>query len=150
MQSAPILILVDDDAVDQEIFRRAFTAEAVAADLVLIGGGRDCAARIWELLAAKEPGRGALVMLDLNMPGENGFEVLASLRADAATRLLPVVVFTTSSDREDIARAYALGANSYVVKPANFTDLRRTLRVIADYWFGVALGSLTQGPRRAG
>lgn len=148
METSPILYLVDDDAVDQEIFRRALVAEGINVDLIVIGAGHQAASRVKENLSAKGPGRSSLVMLDLNMPGENGFEVLARLRADPATHFVPVVVFTTSSDRDDVARAYALGATSYVVKPGSFAELRRTLRIIVDYWFGVTTGTSARGPGR--
>lgn len=149
MKTSPILFLIDDDAVDQEIFRRAMIAESINAELMVIDAGQGAAARVKELLSGKDAGRAALVMLDLNMPGENGFEVLTRLRADAATRYIPIVVFTTSSDREDIFRAYALGATSYVVKPGSLPELQRTLRTITDYWFGVAIGTSARGPLRS-
>lgn len=148
METSPILFLIDDDAVDQEILLRALVAEGINVDLIVIGAGHQAASRVNEHLSAKGPGRSSLVMLDLNMPGENGFEVLARLRADPATQFLPVVVFTTSSDRDDVSRAYALGASSYVVKPGSFAELRRTLRIIVEYWFGVTTGASARGPGR--
>lgn len=150
MKSAPVLFLIDDDAVDQEIFRRALDAEAIDVDLVVIGTGDGASQRVREVLASKGAGDAALVMLDLNMPGENGFEVLAQLRAEPMTRFTPVVVFTTSSDREDVSRAYALGASSYVVKPGSLADLRRALRIVTDYWFGVAIGTMARVSIRPG
>ena len=148
MKTSPILFLIDDDAVDQEIFRRALAAEGINVDLLVIGAGHQAASRVKVHLSAKGPDRASLVMLDLNMPGENGFEVLTRLRADEETRFLPVVVFTTSSDRDDVSRAYALGASSYVVKPGSFAELRRTLRIIVDYWFDVTTGTSARGPGR--
>lgn len=148
METAPILFLIDDDAVDQEICRRALAAEDINVELLVIGAGHQAAARVKEHLSEKGPSRASLVMLDLNMPGENGFEVLTRLRADAATRFIPVVIFTTSSDRDDVSRAYGLGASSYVVKPGTLAEMRRTLRIIVDYWFGIAIGAAARGPGR--
>lgn len=149
METTPILFLIDDDPVDQEVFRRALAAEGVAVEIAVIGEGNGAAAKVKEQLASTSAGRQALVVLDLNMPGVNGFEVLAALRAEPATRLTPVVVFSTSADREDVRRAYGLGANSYVAKPSDFPAFKRAVRVITDYWFGVATGVGPQWPRRA-
>lgn len=149
MKATPLLILVDDDAVDQEVFRRALAAEAVVADLTVIGSGRDAATRIKQALAAKGAARGALVLLDLNMPGANGFEVLSALRSDPAAQLVPVVILTTSADINDIARAYSTGANSFIVKPAAFQELRRAVRVIIDYWFSIVVSATASELYRA-
>lgn len=78
-----------------------------------------------------------LVLLDLNMPRLGGIEVLREIRADPALRALPVVVMTTSNTNPDIRQAYEAGANSYVVKPANFDDLIAFVDTLIEYWFGV-------------
>jgi CheY-like chemotaxis protein len=75
-----------------------------------------------------------LILLDLKMPGMNGFEVLRRIRSRAATKNLPVVVLAGSTHDTDISYAYALGANSFVSKPNDLDDLIAQLRLIADYW----------------
>jgi CheY-like chemotaxis protein len=76
----------------------------------------------------------ALVLLDLNLPGLDGRELLAAIKADLSTRLLPVVVFSTSANPRDIAASYAAGANAYHVKPVSFNDHLSKLRSLFDYW----------------
>jgi CheY-like chemotaxis protein len=75
-----------------------------------------------------------LILLDINMPRMNGFEVLKHLKADSAFRSIPVVMFTTSTSQDDIDLAYSEGANSYITKPACIADFRETLCRFADFW----------------
>jgi CheY-like chemotaxis protein len=72
--------------------------------------------------------------LDLKMPRMNGFEVLRQIRGDPKLKTIPVVVFTTSREPEDLARCYRLGANAYVVKPVGFEELVRVLNSIKRFW----------------
>ena len=76
-----------------------------------------------------------MLLLDLRMPRLDGFEVLKWLRLQPGLRRLVVVVFSSSDEANDINRAYDLGANSYIVKPASFTKLEETLRNLEEYWF---------------
>ena len=84
-----------------------------------------------------DPRAADLVILDLNLPGLEGHEVLTDIRADAQLRTLPVIVFSHSAAQRDIARAYAEGANCYVTKPTNFDELERTVSLLETFWLGV-------------
>ncbi len=78
-----------------------------------------------------------LVLLDLKMPGMDGLEVLRHIRADTRTRLLPVVVLTSSTEQVDLVQSYALGANSYVPKPVDFTQFIEAARQLGAYWLSL-------------
>jgi two-component system, chemotaxis family, response regulator Rcp1 len=84
-----------------------------------------------------------LIMLDLNMPVKDGWAVLSEIKSDGALKAIPLVVFSTSQARTDIARCYELGANSYVTKPTNLEGFKVTVTGISDHWFGLA--SLVRG-----
>jgi two-component system, response regulator len=75
-----------------------------------------------------------LILLDLTLPSLNGIEILDRIRADARTRLIPVVIFTGSDSRRDLVASYLSGANSFVQKPANFGDYSEVLRQVWHYW----------------
>ena len=79
--------------------------------------------------------RPRLILLDLNLPGTDGRQVLASIKADADLRRIPVVVFSTSRDERDIEACYRAGANSYVQKPVDLPEFRRALASLREYWF---------------
>ncbi|MBI5643532.1 MAG: response regulator [Deltaproteobacteria bacterium] len=75
-----------------------------------------------------------LVLLDLKLPKVSGFEILEKIRADERTRLIPVVILSVSSLREDVLRSYRSGANSFIVKPMNYEEYIKTVRIICNYW----------------
>ena len=79
-----------------------------------------------------------LILLDINMPRKDGFEVLHEIRRDAYLRGLPVIVFTTSSDQGDIDRAYVEGANSFITKPIGVDELEHVLGCFAEFWIRTA------------
>lgn len=76
-----------------------------------------------------------LVLLDLNLPGMDGREVLQIIKHDEHLKLLPVVIFTTSNNPTDIEACYKHGVNSYIIKPINFPLLKRNIQILIDYWF---------------
>ena len=86
-----------------------------------------------------------MILLDLKLPLVNGLEVLRQLRADPRTRMIPVVVLTSSLEDRDIVESYRLGVNSYIVKPVDFEQFTETLRTLGNYWL-----LLNQPPLRTG
>jgi CheY-like chemotaxis protein len=76
-----------------------------------------------------------LIVLDLNLPGTDGREVLATIKQSKILRKIPVVVFSTSSNPKDIEACYQSGANSYLFKPMNINELKESVRMMLDYWF---------------
>jgi len=80
-----------------------------------------------------------IVLLDINLPGLNGGEVLEKIRADDRLKLLPVIMLTTSSDERDVQMAYRLGANSYIQKPVDLDGFMAALKRLKDYWFELVI-----------
>lgn len=84
--------------------------------------------------SAPRPG---LIVLDLNLPGTDGREVLRQIKQDERLKTIPIVIFTTSNNPKDIEDCYQYGVNSYIVKPIDFGRLKRDIQTLVDYWFEV-------------
>lgn len=128
-EAACDILLVEDDPADAELALRALASLALRVRRVADGESA-----LDELKRASPGARPRLVLLDLKLPGIDGFQVLAAIRADPATCMLPIVVLSSSREDRDVERSYALGANSYVVKPVDSERYGRTLREIGSYW----------------
>ena len=124
------MLIVDDNEGDLELARLAFDSVGVGADVQTVNGG-EAALRYLNDQAATPP---AVVLLDLNMPGTGGLDVLRALRANKNLCRLPVVMYTTSNAERDVADSYRLGANAYLVKPASFDACVDLLAVVARFW----------------
>jgi CheY-like chemotaxis protein len=126
--SQPIL-LVDDDWVDVMIVKRALRDLGVTAEVAYASGGEEALA----YLAEKNHPTPCVILLDLNMPRMDGLELLMALKADKATKDIPVVVVTTSGDKRDIAESLRQGAVGYVVKCPDYAAFRETLGAFEPY-----------------
>lgn len=119
------------------LLQEVFEAAGVKVDLRLVTHGRE----LLDYLHRREPwteARGPdLILLDLNMPGMDGREALREIKSDPELRSIPVVVLTTSRAEEDIADAYARGANIYIPKPDSFDELVGAVKVLCEFWFKV-------------
>ena len=126
----PRILIVEDNPDDESLTQRGLRKSTV--EVVVAKDG----ALALEMLAASEH-LPDLVLLDLKLPKIDGSEVLRQLRSNMRTSKLCVVVFTSSSEPADIARCYALGCNSYVIKPVTYEDYIDAVRSIAAYWLAL-------------
>ena len=124
------ILLVEDNLDDIELTRRALAKSGAANPLVVAEEG-DRALSMMRDEWAVSP---ALILLDLNLPGIPGRELLRQLRADPRWATVPIVVFSTSTQPTDIEASYRAGANSYHAKPADVHRYVQTVRDIVDYW----------------
>ena len=133
---APIKVLnVEDNPGDVELAKEALRETSLTLDLHVAEDG----AEALDFLRNETPDapRTDLVLLDLNMPKVSGHEVLEEMKNDPDLRLIPVVVFTSSSAREDIEAAYDRYANCYITKPGDLDDLVDVVRAIEAFWLTV-------------
>lgn len=133
----PVILLVEDSPDDRAFAKTAFQLAEIDAELVVVEDGETAGRYLRHQGEFAGPGRAsrpAVVLLDLRLPAVDGYEVLAELRRDPQLATLPVVVFTTSNSPEDIDRCYALGCNSYLVKPSQLGPLVAALRDLGRYW----------------
>lgn len=127
------VMLVEDNPDDAELLVRAFAKVRPSGRIVIATDGADALDR----LLGGAPGNAGLpvlLILDLKLPKISGTEVLRRLRADPRTRLLPVVILTSSKEERDLVDCYSLGANSYIQKPVDFSRFTDVVRQIGEYW----------------
>jgi len=132
------LLLVDDNDDDVLLAKTALQGASGLSLLHVARNGPDALEflrRQGRYTGARRPG---LVLLDVNMPGMSGFEVLQAMKADPALLSIPVIVLTVSCSEDDIERAYAGGAVSFVQKPVGLERFRTVVQGLDRYWSGVA------------
>jgi two-component system, response regulator len=128
------ILLVEDNPDDIDLTLLAFKRSRLANDVTVAHDGVE-ALEILHGTDTKPPlPLPALVLLDLKLPRIDGFEVLRRIRAHPTTRLLPVVVLTSSAQERDLVQTYASGANSYIVKPVDFEQFLGSAQQIGMYW----------------
>jgi DNA-binding response OmpR family regulator len=128
--AARLILLVEDDPDHELLTIRALKKSNIANDIHV---ARDGAEAI-EILFGENAIKPQVVLLDLKLPKVEGLEVLRRIRETKETRMLPVVVLTSSDEERDVVRSYQLGVNSYIRKPVNFNDFAEATRQLGMYW----------------
>ena len=130
MKQKHSIIIVDDDADDREIIRDAFESSTPEQDYIFIENGD----RLLEFLEQNGERHPSLIMLDLNMPGKDGREILKEIKTHDRFQHIPTIVFTTSSSHRDRQMVYDLGANCFITKPDTFNKLIELTTSISRLW----------------
>jgi two-component system response regulator len=131
------ILLVEDSASDIELTKRALAKNNISNKMVVVEDGKEALDYLF--------GTGTyadrdihdfptVVLLDIKLPKMNGLEVLQSIRSNELTRLIPVVILTSSAHEEDVIASYKMGANSYIRKPVDFTLFAEAVRTLGMYW----------------
>lgn len=132
-----VILLVEDNADDEALTLRALKKNNITNTIVVARNGVEALDYLFG--TGQYAGRDTsvqpeLILLDLKLPKVDGFEVLRKLRADERTKLLAVVILTSSKEQQDIVNGYGLGANSYVRKPVDFQHFMDAVRQLGLYW----------------
>ena len=135
------ILLVEDSPDDVLLTKRAFSRANILNEVIVARDGVEAL----EYLHGEKRIVPVLILLDLKLPKMGGLEVLKRLRADASTRLLPVVILTSSKEESDIVNGYSLGANSYIRKPVDFNQFADAMQKLGLYW--LALNEPVPEPR---
>ncbi|UZE96891.1 response regulator [Alkalimarinus alittae] len=135
-----MILLVEDNPDDELLTIEAMNANAIGSEIIVVRDGEE--ALEYLLGTGRYSGKESsllpsLVLLDLNLPKINGLEVLRRLRAHERTKLMPVVILTSSIEDEDRLKGYSFGANSYVRKPVDFEEFVNTAGQLGSYWLGL-------------
>lgn len=132
------ILMADDDPDDRMLIRDAFEESGLRTRFETVDDGEELMDYLYSRgaysgdAARRRPG---LILLDLNMPRKDGREALKEIKSCPDLRHIPVVVMTTSKAEEDIIRTYAVGVNSFIVKPVTFTGMVDVIRALGKYWF---------------
>jgi len=132
-----VILLVEDNPRDEALTMRALKKNNIANEVVIARDGVEALDYLFGtgMYEGRDPSvTPQVVMLDLKLPKVDGLQVLRELRENEITRRLPVVVFTSSSEEEDMIKSYDLGANSYVRKPVDFEQFSEATRRLGMYW----------------
>ncbi len=133
------ILLVEDNPADMRLVREALAESAVPARLHWVADGRAALDFVRRNGAHADAPTPDLVLLDLNLPGIGGKEVLREIKRDPLLASIPVVVLTSSAARQDVLDAYREHVNSYLRKPTDYDDYLALVGLIESYWFGAVL-----------
>ncbi len=136
------ILIVEDSPEDFEATRRALLKSGLRNGIRWCVDGDDALDFLFQRGKYSDPAnapRPGMILLDLNMPGTDGREVLAEVKQDPALKTIPVIVLTTSKDERDIEACYSAGANSYVQKPVDLNGLVEAIQRLHDYWFEIVV-----------
>ena len=130
------ILLVEDDAHDVELTLTALRQNRLINDVDVV---RDGAQALYYLYrrnghATRNGTNPALILLDLKLPKVDGLEVLRQVKSDAALKMIPVIILTSSREEQDVVRGYELGVNAYVVKPVDFSEFIDAVKLLGGFW----------------
>ncbi len=128
------IVLIEDQPYDAELTLRALRGLGIEEQVMHV---RDGAQALTYLLDDPDTPPPKLILLDLKLPKVSGIEVLEALKTNERTKCIPVIALSSSQEHQDVERCYALGVNSYVVKPVDFTDFTDTVQQIGRYWLSM-------------
>ncbi|MGB7554837.1 MAG: response regulator [Candidatus Korobacteraceae bacterium] len=134
------ILLVEDNEYDIELTLHALHEDHLANTIHVARDGEEALAFLAECEASVKEGKGMmpkLILLDLKLPKVDGHEVLRQTKSNPATRMIPVVVLTSSKQDEDMLKSYLTGVNSYIQKPVNFEQFRKIVKDLGLYWLVV-------------
>jgi two-component system response regulator len=132
-----VILLVEDNAGDEALTLRAFKKNNIVNDVMVVRDGVEAIDYLFATgthASRDKDQMPQLVLLDLKLPKVNGLQVLQRIRSDPRTKRLPVVIFTSSNEEEDLINSYNLGANSYVRKPVEFEQFLEATKQLGLYW----------------
>lgn len=131
------VLVVEANPEHVRVIQRAFAEDSVNCQIMAIDNG----AEAMNFLRRQEPHASAprpdLLLLDLDLPGKNGHELLAAIKADPKLKRIPIIVLTLSANEADIVNSYALQGNCYVIKSSDLEQLHKIVKRIEEFWLGI-------------
>lgn len=131
------VLLIEDDMGDVELTEAALAKSKLKINLNVVNDGEEALAYLRQEGQYTDAVRPNLIVLDLNLPGLSGLEILSAIKSDQHIKSIPVVILTTSDANTDISRSYELGVNCYITKPIGLKEFVKIVNSIEDFWFTV-------------
>lgn len=131
----PRILLVEDNPGDIRLTQEALKESSMDIHLDIVSDGEQAVDFLYKRNKYADAVRPNIILLDLNLPKKNGIEVLKDIKAQDGLNKIPVIVLTTSDADHDIAKAYALHANCYILKPVDFDDFAKVIKLVEQFWF---------------
>jgi len=131
------ILLVEDNAADIRLTKKVLQENRIVKNLDIVRDGVEAIDFLKKRGKFSNASKPNLILLDLNLPKRNGFEVLEEMKHDEELKRIPVVILTVSDVREDLIKAYNLHANCYVIKPLEMKEFYRIINSIVNFWFTV-------------
>ena len=131
------ILLVEDNPVDVVITKEAFNAGRVRNNVHVAEDGEEAMDFLHKRGKYSSAPTPEIILLDLNLPKKDGRDILAEVKADPSLRRIPVIVLTTSEDKEDIRRSYDLQANCFITKPADTEQFAKAMGRVGEFWYSV-------------
>jgi two-component system, chemotaxis family, response regulator Rcp1 len=132
------ILLVEDSPSDANLMIRSFAQRQSSYSLTWVETGEAAMTRLYQQGKYADVPHPDLILLDLNLPGMDGREVLAAVKSDPSLKHLPVIILTTSAAQEDIRRSYELSANCYITKPIDVQEFIQAVILIQEFWLRLA------------
>jgi two-component system response regulator len=133
------ILLVEDSPEDFETTQRAFRRSGLNNPIIRCSDGDEALDFLFRRGVHTDAPRPGVILLDLNLPGTDGREVLSEIKASDDLKQIPVIVLTTSADERDVQACYQAGASSYIQKPVDVEGFMRAIERLNDYWFEVVI-----------
>jgi two-component system, response regulator len=148
MNDLMLILLVEDSPRDAELILDALAGQKLVNEILHVRDGAEALDYLYRRgsFADRPGGHPGLILLDLKLPKVDGLEVLRQIKGDAALKMIPVVMMTSSREEQDLLQSYQLGVNAYVVKPMKFHDFVEAVREVGAFW-GV-INEMPPGSRR--
>lgn len=132
-----IILIAEDDADDRYLLQAAFEENGFADELQFVENGVELLDHLYNCAAGNGTVLPDFILLDLNMPKKDGREALKEIKQNHDWRRIPVIIFSTTNNKQEIVRCYELGVNSYITKPNSFEQLIMVVKAIRHYWLEV-------------
>ena len=133
------ILLVEDNPADVRLTQEALREGKLRNSLTVAETGEEALAMLGRRPPHEDSPKPDLILLDLNLPGRSGREVLAEIKADRDLKRIPVVILTTSKAEEDVVKSYNLHANAYITKPVDLDKFMQVVRTIESFWLNVVV-----------